>query len=95
MASSIHHTLRDVSIAYPRGFVLAAGDEVGAVGAELQVRDDVHVRALVREHLLARLRVKQCDLARLVAHDEEVRRVREGAQRRLRADGVEHDLRLF
>lgn len=75
---------------YPRGLVLAARDEVRAVGGELQVGDDVHVRALVREDLFARLRVEERDLARLVAREDHAGHVGEGADRRFAADGVEH-----
>ena len=46
-----------------RRLVLAACDEVGPVRGELQIRDDIHVCALVREHLLTRVRVEQRDLA--------------------------------
>ena len=79
---------------YPRGLVLAAGDEVGAVGGELEVGDDVHVRALVREDLFARVGVKERDLARLVAGEDHAGHVGEGADGRLAADGVEHGYRF-
>ena len=52
---------------YARRLVLAARDEVRAIGRDLQVRHDVHVGALVREHLVARAPIEECNFARLVA----------------------------
>ena len=77
-----------------RRLVLAACDEVGPVCRELQVRDDVHVRALIREHLLARVRIEQRDLAGLVARQNQPRHVRERADSGLAPDRVEHRRRL-
>ena len=42
-----------LGVVYARSLVLAARDEVRPVCRKLQVRDDVRVGALVREHLLA------------------------------------------
>ena len=79
---------------YPRGLVLAAGDEVGAVGGELEVGDDVHLRALIGEDLFARVGVEERDLARLVSCEDHAGHVGEGADGRLAADGVEHGYRF-
>ena len=59
-----------LGVVYARRLVLAARDEVRAVGGELQVGDDVHVGALVREHLVARARVEERDFARFVARQD-------------------------
>lgn len=83
-----------LGVVYARRLVLAARDEVRAVGRELQVRDDVHVRALVREHLLARARVEERDFARLVARQDQPWRVRERAHGRFAPDWVEERRRL-
>jgi len=56
-----------LGVVYARRLVLAARDEVRAIGRELQVRHDVHVGALVREHLVARACVEERNFARLVA----------------------------
>ena len=87
----------DVEIfwAHPRALVLAAGDEVCPVLAELQIGDGVAMRALVVVDLLARLHVELRDLARLVSSDDHVGDVGEGADGRLRTDRVEHMEGLF
>lgn len=67
---------------YPRSFILAARDEVGLVGAELQIRNDVHMRALIVRHLVAGLHVEERYLARLVTREDLARSAREGADGR-------------
>lgn len=59
------------SAAYPSGFVFATCDEVCPVWRQLEVRDDVHVRALVVQHLVAVFRIKEGDLAGFVAGEDE------------------------
>lgn len=53
-------------------FVLAGGDEVRTVRRELEVGDDVHVRALVGEDFFARFGVEEGDFAGFVPREEEV-----------------------
>ena len=86
---SVENVLRTVSI-----LVLAACDEVGPVRGKLQVRNDVHVNALVREHLLAQARVERHALARLVARQDETLHIRECTDSRLVINWVKHRCRL-
>jgi hypothetical protein len=72
--------------------VLAARDKVGPVRRELQVRDDVHVGKLIRENLLARARVEQHELARLVARQDQTLHLRERADGHLALNRVENRL---
>ena len=46
-------------ITYPRSLVSAAGDEIRAVGRELEVGDDIHMRTLVVLDLLAGLCIEE------------------------------------
>src|SRR6266404_1341267 len=44
-----------LGVVYTRRLVFTTRDEIGTVSGELKICDDVHVRALVREHLIARV----------------------------------------
>lgn len=82
------------SAAYPGGFVLAACDEVCPVWRQLEVRDDIHVRALVVQHLVAIFRIKEGDLAGFVAGEDERWRSK-CADDSLAARRVEEGFRFF
>lgn len=73
---------------YTSSLVLATGDEIGPIWAQMKVCHDIHVRAFVVEHFLSGLRIEQRDLARLVSHEDEIGHVGKCAKSRLRANGV-------
>ena len=83
---SVENVLGTVSI-----LVLAACDEVGPVRGKLQVRNDV---ALVREHLLAQVRVEQHAPARLVARQDQTLHIQERTDSGLAINWVKHRRRL-
>lgn len=90
----LEHTER-ARVVQPRGLILARGDEVRAIGRDLKIRDDIHVRPLVVVHFFARLGVEERDLTGFVPREDVPLGVREGAHRRLRPNRVEHRHRLF
>lgn len=75
-------------IAYPSGLVFAAGNEVRPVRAQLQVGDDLLVRALVVENLLPGLDIEERNFSGLVPGDYDSRLGRECANGSLGAGRI-------
>jgi hypothetical protein len=74
---------------YPRCFVSAAGDTICAILAELQIRDDITMCALVLLGLLPGLDVEERDFARIVPGDDNIRRRSKRANCRFTSNGIE------
>jgi hypothetical protein len=97
---AVQWCLRRVRLEHPqslrfvhaRALVLGAGDEVARIRRQLEVRDNIAVSALIALDLLARLRVEERNLARLVARQDRRaprRERRKGAHGRLGSDRTE------
>jgi len=71
------------------GLVFAGSDKVTAIGAQLEVGDLFSMGALIGFHLVAGLGIPKRYLAALVASKDDVSRVTERANGRLRARRVE------